>query len=58
VLEECFACWQRGADQPVGIVAESQETVEEEGQDVESSQERREVLLAVAEVMLQVIAPV
>ena len=50
LFEEDLARRQGGADQPVSLIAEGQESVKEEGQDIQGRQQRGEMLLAVAEV--------
>ena len=56
VIEEGLAGGQGGADEPVVFVGKGQEGVIEEGQDVHRRQQRGEMLLAVAEVVFEVIA--
>jgi hypothetical protein len=56
VVEEGFARRQGGADEPVVFVGQGQKGEIEEGQDVQGGQQRGELLLAVAEVVFEVIA--
>ena len=55
VLEESGAAGQGGAHQAVAVVGETEDGMEEEGQDVHVRQQRGEMLFAVAEVVFEVI---
>ena len=56
VVEEGLARGQGRADEPIGVVAEGEEGVREQGEHVHGGEQRGEMFLAVAEVMLQMIA--
>lgn len=56
ILEEGSAGGSVGADEPVVLIGEGEKGVIEKGQDVQSGQERSEMLFAVAKVMFQVLA--
>ena len=58
MLEEPLPPPERGANLLVTLVGEFQERVQSKGQQVHRDQEAGEVLLAVSEVVLQVIAPI
>jgi len=56
VVEEGLAAGQGGADEPVVLVGKGKEGVVEEGQDVHRGQQRGQMLLAMAEVVFEVVA--
>lgn len=56
MLEEYFSCRQMGSNQAVGFIAKSQKGMEEKGEDIHRGKQGREMFIAVAEVMFQVIA--
>ena len=55
VLEEGFAGGQFGADEAVGLVAVGQEGVGEQGEHIHGGQQAGQMLLAVAEVVFEVV---
>jgi len=58
IVEEGLARRQLGPHAAVGLVAQVENGVKQEGQQVEHDQYHRQVLVAVAEVVLQVVAVV
>jgi hypothetical protein len=56
MLEEHFAAWQFCADQRVLGIHHVEHGVEQEGQQIQGNQQCRQMLLAVPEVVRQVIA--